>query len=191
MIILIDGYNVLKQLVPQAAVTDKERRDFITILGKYARRKKHTLILVFDGGPYDWAHKERISHITVIYSGMHETADQLIMHYLDDHQTKDLFLVSSDNELGLFASALEIPSIGSEDFFSLVKQALKGAAPIENNHEPVTLSNDATNLDQIMEEGSKSVPIKPEDVEPSQVRSSSSKRSSKLERKLYQKLKKL
>ena len=192
MIIIIDGYNLIKQLLStDAYISEKERHQVLKILSEYAQRKKHTLLVVFDGGPYDWPHKERISQVPIVYSGCNDTADDYIMNYLEEHQTKDILLVSSDHEIGLFASDLDIPSIASHDFFGLVQKAIKEPVAIELEGEVVTLSDESNDLDTIMREGSRTVPVKQEDIQPSKLRQRPPKRASKVERKLYQKLKKL
>ena len=191
MIIIIDGYNLIRQLLSTSGdITEKERRQFLKVLGVYVERKKHKLIVVFDGGPYDWAHKERVSGMQVVYSGRHDTADDYIMDYIGEHKTKDIFLVSSDHELALFASEQGIPSIASPDFFILVQRVIKQPI-IEDASYVVALSNESNDLDTIMLEGSQTVPIKEEDLKPFGVRQRPPKRASKLDRKLYQKLKKL
>ncbi len=47
MVIVIDGYNVLKQLHDEI-VSSEERSRYITTLKRYAKKKTHTIILVFD-----------------------------------------------------------------------------------------------------------------------------------------------
>lgn len=194
MIIVIDGYNVLKQLISRD-VTDAERKQFIAQLGKYARYKKHKIILVFDGGPYEWPHKERISGIKVIYSGIHESADDYIMRYLDDHRSRDLLLVSSDHELNVWSSRLEIPSMDSSDFYGLLQEALRVDVSDQEalGGEVVKITDQESELDEIMQEASKVVPIKAEDVVASvkHDRSSPARKQSKKDRKLMKKLKKL
>ena len=190
MIILIDGYNLLKGVSADSEIDERARRTFLKILSTYAHKKNHKLIVVFDAGLYEWTSKEKIDGLTVIYSGRFQTADDFIMEYLDTHHTKDILLVSSDNEIGRHASGLEVPLIGSHDFFNLVKDALRQENIVADQEVSVTLKSDSQDLDEIMREGSRHVPTKQEDMQPSAVEASS-KKMSRAERKLYTILKKL
>src|SRR3970282_2010442 len=100
MIIIIDGYNVIKQLYGEHYVDERQRNRFIHMLSSYGLRKKHKIVVVFDGGSHLWPSQEVVAKVKVIYSGAKETADEVIMNYIDNHLTKELLLVSSDNELG-------------------------------------------------------------------------------------------
>ncbi len=190
MILVIDGYNLLKHIDPYRDVSEHERTVFLHMLKRYARRKKHKVVVVFDGGPYEWPHKGTVGGMLVIYSGGRETADDVIMHYIDDHKTKDLLLVSSDHELNLFASKHEIVSIGSDDFYRLVQVALEKSG-MQDEEASVTFDEGELDLDKVMEQASERVPIKQEDVEPSHVREPAIHRPSKKDRILLKKLKKL
>src|SRR5437870_4731380 len=97
MIIIVDAYNLLHAISSsKKAMTDKERAKFITLLGSYGKAKGHKMVIVFDGGPYEWPFKENTKRVCVVYSGMHESADDYIKQYLQEHRAKDLLLVSSD-----------------------------------------------------------------------------------------------
>src|SRR6266404_6481136 len=120
MIIVVDAYNLLRSVPPyKKTVTDKERAQFIAKLSLYGRRKGHKIVIVFDGGPHEWPFKENMKTVVVVYSGIHESADDYIKEYIDAHHTKDLLLVSSDAELNRWAERLNIPSIDSATFFQL------------------------------------------------------------------------
>ncbi len=189
MILVIDGYNLLKHIDPHKDVTEHERTVFLHQLKRYAQRKKHQIVVVFDGGPYQWPHKEVVNGIKVIYSGARDTADTVIMQYLADHKAKDLLLVSSDHEINLFASKHDIVSIGSDDFYRLFQQGLQNQKEGEEEVS-VELDEDELDLDAVMEQASKVVPRKEEDITPSEVRLRPV-RSSKKDRQLLKKLKKL
>ncbi len=53
MIILIDGYNVLKQVYPSTQISEAQRQQFINQLRSYGKIKQHKVVLVFDAGPFD------------------------------------------------------------------------------------------------------------------------------------------
>ena len=120
MILLIDAYNVLKQLKPSVQISERERKSFIEQLGQYAKKKQHKIVLVFDGGPYDRATQERIAGLYIVYSGALETADAYIKRYLKEHKSLDILLISSDNELRSTAARFNIESMRAPDFYKIM-----------------------------------------------------------------------
>ena len=125
MIIVVDAYNLLRSIPPyKKNISDKERAHFIAQLSAYGRRKGHKIVIVFDGGSHEWPFKEHLKVATVVYSGIHESADDYIKVYIESHHTKDLLLVSSDAELNQWAERLNIPSIDSPAFYDLLHQEL-------------------------------------------------------------------
>lgn len=170
MIIVIDGYNVLKTMLANSSlVTEKERNAFIRQLQIYGFLKKHKIVVVFDGGPHQWVHKEQVGKIVLIYSGINETADDVIKAYLKDRKTKDILLVSADRELNAWASHFKIPSINGDDFYGLVREALHQKNSIQTPHKTASVlvklteqENEA--LDALMEEESMKVKMKDEDL---------------------------
>ncbi len=195
MIIVIDGYNVLKQVIYDRKITSFERGQFIAQLGRYARRRGNKIIVVFDGGPSDWLLKEKQHGIQVVYSGVHESADEYIKRYLQEHKAYDLLLVTTDRELNAWGDRLEIPSIDSHDFYQVVQYILKqqGVKPTKDTRDTVKLADqERSEIDQLMEEASQVIPIKAEDIGAQKIdRKSPAKKMSKKERKLLEKLKKL
>jgi len=192
MIIILDGYNILKHADGDRKIGQEERRQFIQMLNNYHRRKKHTIIVVFDGGPCTWPSKEVIAKVKVIYSGSKKTADTVIMEYIKDHHAKDLLLVSSDNELARFAQKFEVVSIGSEEFYYLLQEALRSSSEQDVLQDVrVEVDESIENLDELMEAGSSTIPVKAEDRQHNQNPYTSVRKSSKQERALLKKLQKL
>ena len=192
MIIIIDGYNLIKQTVHDRQIGEQERYRFIHMLSRYGHRKKHKIVLVFDGGPQTWPSQEVIAGVKIIYSGVKETADSVIMKYIDDYRTKELLLVSSDNELGRFASKHNIVSIGSEDFYSLFQEALKTFSDEVIDQQPeIEIDEAVQDLDALMEKASEVIPQKLEDQPCSKQRQATLQRVSKRDRALLKKLHKL
>ena len=169
-------------------IEEADRRAFLNRISTYSKRKKHKVVVVFDGGDSPWPHRETIAGVAVIYSGSRETADSVIMNYIDDHCTKELLLVSSDTELNRFAGQHEVVSIGSEEFYYLLKEALAVQKDFPANVS-VEIDEDIKGVDEIMEAASARVPIKQEDLQKS--RQPQKKRYSKQDRALLKKLKKL
>ena len=82
MIILIDGYNLLKQRNPGIYVEDSVREQFIRLLGAYHKRRGHVMMLIFDGGTHLWPIQENKAGIVVIYAGNGKSADDYIKYYI-------------------------------------------------------------------------------------------------------------
>lgn len=189
MIVIIDGYNVLKRN-HRKPVDAQGREMFIHMLSRYGARKKHDIIVVFDGGPYEWPSSASEHEVEVIYSGRRTTADKVIMRYLKEHRRKDILLVSSDRELNLCASRNEVASIDSGDFYRLVQEAL--SADQERGQGPIVIDENETDLATLMEQSARFAAPKSDDVKTSDEDDDGIKRTvSKQERLLLAKLKKL
>ncbi len=191
MIILIDGYNVLRAVLRGRKGSDRERDQFLALLGRYAKQKKHKLVVVFDGGSYEWPHKERQHGVHVVFVGFNETADDYIKRYIKDHSAKDIVLASSDRELQSAAAHEQLPVIGGYTFYTFVQEAIAGNASDDPTATALvkTALHEDQELDTLMQEASKQVPVKSEDViekQPAQAQ-----KKSKKERALIRTIKKL
>ncbi len=85
MLLLIDGYNVLKYHTADMHISQVQRESFIKKIAEYARIKKHHVIVVFDAGPSRFVSHEKEQGIHVIYSGERKTADDVIKGLLLDN----------------------------------------------------------------------------------------------------------
>jgi len=196
MIIVVDAYNLLRSVPPyKKTITEKERVQFIARLSAYGRRKGHKIIIVFDGGPHEWPFKEHMKTVMVVYSGIHESADDYIKEYMQAHRTHDLLLVSSDSELNQWAERLNIPSIDSPAFYDLLHQELSTKKPSSAKRDEVVKLSDATtdDIDALMLQASKMVSQKSEDIVAEKPKRHHTKKHevSKRERALLKKLNKL
>lgn len=196
MIIIVDAYNFLRAApLYKKIITDQERAKFIIQLGTYGRRKGHKIIIVFDGGPYEWPFKESKKIVTVVYSGNHESADDYIKEYVEAHREKDLLLVSSDTELNRWVARHNISSIDSSTFYYLLHQELSIKETVSAKQQEVIKfehDNVDNDIDVLMQEASKNVSVKSEDVASTgKGRNAKKDRSSKQERALLKKLNKL
>jgi len=193
MIIVIDAYNLLHAMPSyKKTLTDQARIKFIKQLGQYGQSKGHKIVIVFDGGPYEWPYKERMHAVQVVYSGVNETADDYIKEYLDSNRSKDLLLVSSDTELNRFAERFSIPSIDSAAFCYVLQEEFRDSSTIgKRQAEAVKMNqNSSQDIDLLMLEASKSVSVKAEDFSSVGDRVKS-KQIGKKERALLKKLHKL
>lgn len=196
MIIVIDAYNLLHTIPPyKRVITESEKARFVALIGTYGRIRGNKMVIVFDGGPYELPHKDRMHGVTVVHSGVHSNADEYIKGYLNTLQAQDIILVSSDNELIAHAAALKIPSIGSFSFYELIKKALQAGGERElkkGGGDIVKMQQEPSEIDELMREGSKMVPTKSEDIaQGGEVGLQKKAKLGKHERKLLEKLKKL
>lgn len=193
MIILIDGYNVLRGVLEGREASEQMRNQFLIQLGRYVRRKKHSIIVIFDGGSNHLPEKMDQYGVHVVYSGYVESADDLIKKKLITLYGKDALLVSSDRELNDWAAKYDVPSIDAQDFYDLLQGAL--AAQSDGGQfamEEIHISDEAQDLDTLMEEATRVVPVKQQDLmRKVERRVSPSYKQSKINRRLIEILKKL
>lgn len=193
MILIIDGYNILKRQHGVRLIDDTIRKRFIHGVAAYARHSGNKVVIVFDGGAQDDAYEEYGRNVQVVYSGTRETADDYIKRYVAQHNMKDLMLVTSDRELNRVADRYDIPSLDAHEFVLVLQysegersgQHISANAPIIK-----TSSEEIPELDALMETASKMVPQKSDDVKASH-RKSAAQKMSKKERELLKKVKKL
>jgi len=197
MILVIDGYNVIKQALLKNTISDFERVQFIKQLGKYHKIRGHKIELVFDGGVYDRASREKINGVYLIYSGYSESADQYIKRYLKEHKSLDILLVSSDRDICNCAARLGIEFIDSKEFYAIMQNRIKmGVSQKSMSKTKAIKLSESENeeLDALMQDASKVVQHKTEDFVSfgqSGARESRAHTVSKKERKKLKKIKKL
>lgn len=168
MIILIDGYNVLKMVFPNALVDEHQREKFIGHLARYAHMTHNKIYVVFDGGDESRPLFLQRRDITIVYSGFRDSADTVIKGLLEEEQQKEVLLISTDRELNRYAAAYDIPSMESLVFYGYVRDRLQAgesahkrpAQPQIHKFEQADASYD---LDALMEEGSQKVFYKHDD----------------------------
>lgn len=193
MILLIDGYNLLRAVHPGPRTSAKQRQQFLSELHRYERLKGHRAIVVFDAGPSDWVCKDKENGIHVVYSGVQQTADDYIKKYIKEHQDQDILLVSSDRELRDCAKRYKFESIGAYSFYVRMTESLKtGGSSDEPETELIKLTESSdTELDELMRQASEKIVLKSEDRPKEEARKSSAQRLSKEERKRMKKIGKL
>ncbi len=118
MILIIDAYNLIKQISGIDFVTEGLRQKFIDRLVRYAQAKSLEILLVFDGGDgFQYTRKP----VTVFYSGQVESADDLIQELLASFASKafqaQILLVTCDRELLNVAQAVKISSLSVTQFY--------------------------------------------------------------------------
>lgn len=193
MILLIDGYNLIKNVLGVSSITSKDKSDFIRKLHFYAKKKNHKVILVFDGGGYSYPFTETIGLVKVIYSGYKQSADDFIKNYIQENKNQNLLLITADRDIRNFASNFNIQSLTSYEFYDLFSNSQESIKPLTAEKTKDTLfkttEQNIPDLDKLMEEASKIMVRKTEDrkSEPPKKQNSLSKK----DKKIVQKIKKL
>lgn len=194
MIIVIDGYNVLKQALSKVEIPSTAKDHFIKQLSQYAKKKGHAIVIVFDGGSTERPDKERIEGISVVHSGFGESADDWIKRYMQQHKGHDLLLVSTDRELGTCVKRIGITCIDAMDFYRLLQESFlsHNKSAVMQGNLIKTADREIPELDELMKESSRIVHAKLDDIITSnKMRKSASHMVSKKEREMLKKLKKL
>jgi uncharacterized protein len=137
MLILIDGYNLIRQsdnLRPyERKSLEAGRNALIKKLVEYEKKKAHRIIVVFDGGQSDWLDegRDREGKINIIYSRRGERADDVIKR-LAAEAVGDIIVVSSDREISSYATSLGKTPLASPEFEMIMNKA------ISSSQRPIT-----------------------------------------------------
>jgi predicted RNA-binding protein with PIN domain len=210
MIIVIDGYNLLKQIFPHAkGKLDKQRDAFIRQLGYYKSKKSKDLkeiIVVFDAGPFSHATREIHHNVVIVFSGQKSSADDWIIEYVQRHKGEELLVVTMDRKIITQCEKDGATTLGSLDFYGIMQNFLlsetaqvfeQGAKDFnvekfDQEDELVNNKIDRKALDLMMEQ-STVMDNKDEDVdlESQKGRKSNPATLSKKDRRLLSKIKKL
>lgn len=208
MIILIDGYNLLKQLFPKLKENlEKQKNQLIKQLGYYKNKKfpeVKEIIIVFDGGLLRHATREIHSGIVVIYSGQNSTADDWIIDFAEKNKEKEILLITLDKNLISSCQKYGVDSLNIFDFYKILQNTLLSDIDVDQEIKKQNIQkykDESSNeyninnkaLDLLMENASLSLEHKKDDTIYSgkNARESKAKKISKQEKKFYKKLKKL
>ena len=123
MIILIDAYNLFKTVLHVKFISDQQRIQFLQLFEKYAQlRPNNQVILVFDAGQDFYEIEQNYKHITLLYSGAMQIADDVIKKKLYELQSYDILLITCDRELRRYAANYQIESLGSLEFYKILQE---------------------------------------------------------------------
>jgi predicted RNA-binding protein with PIN domain len=129
MLILIDGYNLIRQsdILRRYEQQSLEagRRALITKLIEYEKRRKHKIMVVFDGwksGSADEG-RDREGKINIIYSRYGEKADNVIKR-IAAHTMEDTIVVSSDREIVSFVTRCGRTALTSVEFEAIMNKVI-------------------------------------------------------------------
>lgn len=216
MIIVIDGYNVLKQIFPGVKGTfEKQRNQFIRQLGYYKHKKAKDIkeiIVVFDAGQFCHATREVKHGIVVVYSGQASNADSWIVDFTERKKGEEILIITMDRKLIDLCGKNGASALGSLEFCALLNNILLEDAQMlftplpetENSLEiyaPVELDDSSSSsikidrkaLDLLMEQESLYIrkDVFKEDTRSGKERKGRGATLSKEEKMAYNKLKKL
>lgn len=125
---IIDGYNLLFRIFPQATFSDLEgkRRLLISALNTIAKLFSYDIMLLFDGthGGHIEVMKSHIGEIEVLFSPKGMTVDQLVLNANSDFFTHAK-LVTSDERLSRMMGLKGVRSISGESFLKTMRLRLK------------------------------------------------------------------
>lgn len=123
MYIIVDGYNLIKQIFNVSRVCEKKRDNYVAQLVKKAAAKGHKLVMVFDGGSFNFPQIQDQGKYVLIYSGYRESADDVIKEYVADNRNLELLVVTSDREIRNFAHNLGVDTIDSIGFNKIIENS--------------------------------------------------------------------
>ncbi len=173
MIIIIDGYNLLKQLHPNNKENlESHKKTLLRKLGTYKKIKQNTIkeiIIVYDGGCLAHALREIHHGIVTLEAGYKNSADDWIIDYVNRYKNEEITIVSMDRALCLTCEQHGAFSISVFDFVQALNQVIQESIPnsqIEQIQSPDThqfgevnfetdidLPKKPVNLDDLMNEG--------------------------------------
>jgi predicted RNA-binding protein with PIN domain len=194
MVLLIDAYNVLKQMM-SGPVTEPQRLAFIKKIDRYIRAKGHSAYIVFDGGDSHYPVENKRSSLVVIYAGYVYTADDILKKLCLKYRNQQAVLISSDRELGSFANMHNIACIDADLLDELLRepQAQGDQIRLVKSHDQIMKRpghESSSDIDQLMQESAEHMLVKMEDGElPSRIKPRAA--PSKIEKKIKRLVKKL
>ena len=129
MLILIDGYNLIRQSDTlrnyERQSLEEGRRALIAKLIEYEKRRGHKITVVFDGwknGSADEG-RDRAGKINIIYSRHGEKADDVIKR-IAAHTAEDTIVVSSDREIASYITRCGRTALTSLEFEAIMNKVI-------------------------------------------------------------------
>ncbi len=127
MIIIIDGYNLLRAIHfrTEGKLTN-ERNQLVDDLGLYKTFKNHEIIVVFDAGPAIHATQQVDHGVVVQFSGQGSTADDWIYEFVQSVPQKEKLLVSRDRSLVDMCKNYGTEQFDPEAFYRRMQEVIAG-----------------------------------------------------------------
>jgi predicted RNA-binding protein with PIN domain len=136
---LVDGNNVMAERVGWHREKQGTRRVLMDELAEFARTKKTTVAVVFDGAPeLHFPDGATYRAIKVFYSERGSNADERIKRIVDDAQERrTLLVVTSDRELAQYVRRCGVKVVRSGDFRKRMEEATSGTSTVADGHENI------------------------------------------------------
>ncbi len=150
--IVVDGYNLLYSSPKWHRPGNKDltmaRAELMHSLNQYKKDKKHSVLVVFDGGKGGWPteQRDRVNGIDIIYSRSGELADDVIIR-LAEKLRESAIVVTSDRELADIVTGYGATVISSgrfEDKLKLSAQADDCGDEDDEYDKPITTKKKGT-----------------------------------------------
>jgi len=113
VLVIVDGYNVLRSSGPTARLRGEglrvERERFISRLRKYQSGRQDKIIVIFDGAHADTNQPDiqSLGSMSVIFSRRGQTADEIIKSMVEQNiNPENIIVVSSDRDVVDFVRSL-------------------------------------------------------------------------------------
>lgn len=123
MDIIVDGYNVIFKISELGANTKKcdieaLRNKFLSILTQYKEKRRHKLVVVFDGKGSSVSYKSKISGISVVFPEPGLDADEEIKRMVrNSKRPREIIVVTSDREIKRFVEKYGCKVMGALEFY--------------------------------------------------------------------------
>lgn len=193
MILIIDGYNILKPIYAGQKISENQKSLFINQIRKYCQNNKNNrAIIVFDAGGNVYPEITHSGYVTVVHSGSLYSADEYIKDYIQKNKNKaEFLLVSSDRDIKNFARNFSIESIASYEFYKFLENKSESNTLSFNNIKKINREDSESNpeLDKLMQQYSNISTYKEENN--LENRAGNPQKLSKKERKTVKIIKKL
>lgn len=141
MDIIIDGYNVIFKISELGYTTEKcdieiLRNRLLTLLEQYKEKRKHKLIVVFDGQGAGNSSELRVAGIDVVFSRQGLDADEEIKRMVSGSETpRHITVITSDRDIEQYVKKLGCKVVGPLSFYRDIKKKVAHlhAAGQDNN----------------------------------------------------------
>lgn len=128
MIIIIDGYNLLKHLFPGMKNNlERQKSTLIKQLAYYKMSKApdiKEILVIFDAGPSNHATRSVKSGVVIVYSGIRNSADDWILEYVGRNKDKEILVVTLDRALREACSKLGADWLDVYEFYKILQQKI-------------------------------------------------------------------
>jgi predicted RNA-binding protein with PIN domain len=128
MDIIIDGYNVIFKISELGYSTEKcdievLRNRLLALLEQYKEKRKHKLIVVFDGQGHGNSLETRAAGIDVVFSRHDLDADEEIKRMVSDSENpRHITVITSDRDIEQYVKKYGCKVVGPLAFYRDIKK---------------------------------------------------------------------